>query len=271
VSNAVKFTDKGTIDVRFKVLNPESKAPQLECQVHDTGIGMPKEAVARIFEPFTQVDDSRTRRFGGAGLGLAVSKRLAEQLGGELKIESEVDKGTSCSFTCNIGSLANVNMLSQEEIAERFHDASRDKQKIVSLEGTKFRGKILVVEDCYDNQRLIRTLLKKLDLDITLAENGKQGYDFAVAAEEEGAPFDLIFMDLQMPIMDGYETTRQLRAKGYTRPIVALTANAMDSDKRLCMESGFDLHLAKPIKRRDLIRTLAKYLEVVPETETKLT
>lgn len=260
VGNAVKFTQQGQIDIHFRLLKPKSQPPFLECQVHDTGPGMSTEAIRTVFEPFTQADNSITRQYGGTGLGLTISKRIAMLLGGDLTGQSQSGKGSVFSFTCNVGDLSDVKIFSQEEATRKYLDFSSEEREIPSFSKIELHGRVLLVEDAYDNQRLVKTLLTKLGLEVTIAENGQKGRDIALAAFQKGNPFDLVLMDIQMPIMDGYEATRQLRAQGYNRPIIALTANAMASDKRQCLDAGCNTHLAKPIQRKELIKTLSLYL-----------
>lgn len=272
VGNAIKFTSAGKVEVRFQLLNSTSESPHLECQVCDTGPGMSQEAIQNVFDPFTQADNSITRQFGGTGLGLTISKRIAILLGGDLTIRSQPGQGCIFFFTCEVGNLDNVTILTPAEATKRYADSSLAEQKILSFNETTLCGKILLVEDACDNQRLIQALLHQLSLDVDVVGNGEQGRDMAIAANQEGRPFDLILMDMQMPIMDGYEATRQLRDSGYSQPIIALTANAMADDKRRSFDAGCNAHLAKPIKRKELLKTLIKYLNttksLTPPLET---
>ena len=266
VGNAIKFTEAGKIEIHFRLLTSQSETPLLECQVHDTGPGMTTEALQTVFEPFTQADNSITRQFGGTGLGLTISKRIAELLEGDLIVESYPGEGSIFSFTCAVGNLDGVNIYNQAEAKRQYVSVSSSEKVIQSLNNMKLHGTVLLVEDAYDNQRLIKALLEKVGLKVKIAENGKEGRDMALAAHREGRPFDLILMDIQMPIMDGYEATRQLRAGGYSRPIIALTANAMADDKRHCLDAGCNSHLAKPIQRKELLKTLSFYLKSLQQS-----
>ena len=260
VGNAIKFTSSGKIDVSFKLFKQESKFPLLECRVKDTGIGMDQEVIDTVFDPFIQADISITRKFGGTGLGLTISKRIATLLGGDLAVESRPGEGSTFSFTCKTGNIEDATILTQEEATQKYLDFSFRKREIHPLGKVKLRGRVLLVEDALDNQRLIETILKKLGLDVEIAENGKLGRDAAIEASKKGNPFDLILMDIQMPVMDGYEATRQLRDHGYKRPIIALTANVMATDRDGCLDAGCNSHLAKPIQRKELVETLAFHL-----------
>jgi signal transduction histidine kinase len=199
--NAVKFTSTGAVGLR--VSPAEGSASKLVFEVTDSGLGIPAKDLERIFAPFGQVDASHTRRFGGTGLGLAISRRLAGLLGGALVVASEPGRGSIFRLEIEAPAVARA---SAAEPARR--------------------ARVLVAEDGPDNQRLIRALLRA-HAEVALVENGAEALARALAARDAGEPFDLVFMDMQMPVMDGYEAARRLRESGYTAPIVALTAHAM--------------------------------------------
>jgi len=232
--NAVKFTETGS--VRLRVARPSGSASWLCFEVLDTGVGIGAQDLERIFAPFGQVDSSLTRRFGGAGLGLAIARRLAALLGGSLTVESEPGRGSSFRLELEAPAVA---------LAEPAQSARC--------------ARVLVAEDGPDNQRLIRALLRATHADVALVENGAQALDQACASLDAGAPYDVILMDMQMPVMDGYEATRRLRESGYTAPIVALTAHAMSGDRERCLAAGCDDYLTKPIDRARLLECVARW------------
>ena len=265
MGNAIKFTETGEVRVAIQILDRDRDEPRLQVKVIDTGIGMTQSQIPRLFQPFTQADSSTTRRFGGTGLGLAISKRLAEMLGGELHAEGVLHKGSVFTATVATGPLQNVRWLENPSEAE-----SLDRQAEPALPRKKatIKGRVLVVEDGPDNQRLISYVLKKAGADVRVAENGLIAVDNVEAAHAEGQPFDVILMDMQMPVMDGYEATKRLRAGGFTRPIVALTAHAMSGDRRKCLGAGCDDYLTKPIDRSVLLTTVAQYAAQSKGAET---
>jgi len=215
--------------------------------VVDTGIGIAQERLDALCEPFVQADASTSRRFGGTGLGLAIARKLSEMMGGRLEIASKVGVGSIFSVTIPTGPLEGVKMLSncQEALAE--HERAPASLPRDALSGLK----ILLAEDGPDNQRLIRAVLTKAGAEVAIAENGLMAVERAVAG-----PFDLVLMDIQMPLMDGYEATRKLRAAGFAPPIIALTAHAMASDRDRCLVCGCTAYLSKPVKRRTLLEAV---------------
>ncbi len=249
VGNAVKFTEVGHVRLVARVAGSDSPCPKLQVDVCDTGLGMTPEQAAKIFQPFSQADASTTRRFGGTGLGLAISKRLAEKLGGDIAVRSAPGEGTTCSLTVDTGSLQNANWV-DKPVDEESGAGAGEAQRLCC---SSLDCRVLLAEDGPDNQRLISFLLKKAGADVTIAENGLTAHDLALAARDSGQPFDVILMDMQMPVMDGYEATRKLRNEGYTGPILALTAHAMNTDQRRCLDAGCDDYLTKPIDRPRLM------------------
>jgi len=257
VGNALKFTEAGSVRLVARLVLGTAKPPSMQFDVVDTGIGMTHEQASRLFKPFTQADASTTRKFGGTGLGLTISKRLAEALGGDITISSSSGKGSTFSVTVETGPVDGVAILDNATmaVAER-----RQKVEVPPAPAVKLDCRILLAEDGPDNQRLISFVLKKAGAEVTLAENGLIAHDKALAARETGEPFDIILMDMQMPIMDGYTATGKLRNANYTGPIVALTANAMAGDDEKCRQAGCDGYATKPIDRAKLFATIAQYL-----------
>jgi PAS domain S-box-containing protein len=253
LGNAIKFTDQGEVRLAVR-LSSDCVPPHLQLEVADTGIGMNEEQIGQLFKPFSQVDNSSTRKFSGTGLGLCISKHLAEALGGDIEVRSNPGKGSTFIVTIDPGPLDGIHMIRNAQESLLDHQPTT-----TGTTPDKFvlHGRILLAEDGLDNQRLIATLLKKAGVEVTAVEDGQLAVEAALAALETGQPFEVILMDMQMPVMDGYEATRQLRSRGYTGPIVALTAHAMAEDCQKCLDAGCDDYLAKPIDRQRLLATVA--------------
>jgi signal transduction histidine kinase/FixJ family two-component response regulator len=260
IGNGIKFTERG--EVRLVVgLAPADRSPMLQIDVVDTGVGMRAEQVARLFQPFTQADTSTTRRFGGTGLGLTISKRLAEMLGGDVcVVASTLDTGSRFRCTVATGPLDGVRMIDDAEAA------ADDRQTATSatapageprLDGCR----VLVAEDGPDNQRLIAHILGRAGSTVTVVENGELALHAVEDKQDAGHPFHVVLMDMQMPVMDGYEATRLLRARGYAGVIMALTAHAMTSDRERCLACGCDDYVSKPINRAAFLATIRRTLD----------
>jgi PAS domain S-box-containing protein len=249
VGNAVKFTQRGSVRIVTSFLSEWREGqPAVKIEVIDTGIGIREDVLAQLFEPFNQGDSSVSRKFGGTGLGLNISRHIAHMLGGELTVTSVFGQGSNFTLIVPTGSLEGVAMLQQP--AEIEEQAAGDAAEPI---GENLGGiRILLAEDGYDNQRLIEAILRKAGALVETVENGR-----LALARAESEPFDLILMDMNMPEMDGYQATRTLRDHGYAKPVVALTANAMSDDCRQCLAAGCNEYLAKPIDRAQLIRTIA--------------
>ncbi len=243
VGNALKFTHDGHIQIRMQAEKAED-GWNLLTDVKDTGIGMPPELQSQIFEKFTQGDSSSKRKHGGAGLGLAISKQLVELMGGTISVASEEGKGTSFDFNLRLPDL---------ELVE-------NTEKPVAVDADtlpEIKADILLVEDNLVNQKVAVAMLKKLGCKVSVAPNGAQALK-----QIPDHKFDLIFMDCQMPILDGFETTRAIRQMvGEIRdiPIVAMTAHALKEDRQQCLDSGMDDYISKPVDRNKLIAILRKY------------
>jgi signal transduction histidine kinase/CheY-like chemotaxis protein len=252
VGNALKFTYQGQVRVSASV--DATKQPHcLRIVVEDTGIGMTEDEMSRVFDPFTQADGSTTRRFGGTGLGLAVSLRLARLLGGDITVQSEHGVGSSFVLTIDLGSLDGVAMVeSLGETALPMKIGGGDHS--AALED--LQANVLVAEDNPVNQKLLRLILEKAGVTVDLVENGVAAVDAALFARETGHPYDLVLMDMFMPILDGHTATHQLRTLDYRGPIVALTASAMAEDREKCLAAGCDDFLTKPIDRKRLLEVV---------------
>jgi Amt family ammonium transporter len=252
----VKFTESGSVRIVTSLRRESDQPPCLQCDVIDTGIGMTGEQVNRLFQPFAQADASTTRRFGGTGLGLTISKRLAEMLGGDITVTSTPGRGSAFRVTVGTGALSGVGMIEQPRTG-----ATPPGSPAPARSDTHplLHCRILLAEDGPDNQRLIAFVLKKAGAVVTVAPNGRIAYDEALAARAHGQPFDVILMDMQMPVMDGYTATMQLREAEYAGPIIALTAHAMDGDDSKCRAAGCDDYLTKPIDRNTFLATVASW------------
>jgi CheY-like chemotaxis protein len=213
----------------------------------DTGIGMAQEVLERVFEPYIQADNSITRKFGGSGLGLTISRHFAQALGGQLTVRSELGKGSTFTLTIDPGPLEGVAILEPEavELTE-----SLGQQAPSELRLPKCR--VLVVEDGLSNQKLIKVVLERAGAVVQSATNGQEGLQMASTQT-----FDVILMDMQMPLMDGYTATALLRQRGCKLPIIALTAAAMKGDEEKCRAAGCDGFLSKPLDMDSLLRTVA--------------
>jgi PAS domain S-box-containing protein len=256
MSNAIKFTKKGAVKVRVKVL-PDEPEPHLLIQVSDTGVGIPTDKFEAIFDPFVQADNSVTRRFGGTGLGLTICRRIAQALGGSISVSSEVGKGSTFAVTIGIGSLEGINILD----APRADGMRSPRQQLQSALPSLAGVRILLVEDGESNRKLIGLVLREVGAEVAAAENGLVGSNLALEK-----PFDLILMDMQMPVMDGYAATTLLRQKGVTVPILALTAHAMIGDEEKCRAAGCSGYVVKPVDADLLVRTIAESLGISGNT-----
>lgn len=257
IGNAIKFTEEGNVQVRVAVPQ-HGPIGMLTVDVIDTGIGMTDEHVARLFEPFGQADATVTRRYGGTGLGLIISKRLSEMLGGSIElVRTAPAAGTHFRAQVAVGDLTNTPL--HDNPADALADAGRTQHREVERAIPDLNCRILVAEDGPDNQRLIAHVLRKAQAEVTLVENGALAVEAALTALADAKPFDMILMDMQMPVMDGYTATTMLRSEGYRHPIVALTAHAMSNDRERCLAAGCDDYATKPINRKRLIRLIAAF------------
>ncbi|HCO21901.1 MAG TPA: hybrid sensor histidine kinase/response regulator, partial [Gimesia maris] len=262
IGNAIKFTEVGTICLDTSFLENPGGEPQVQFTVIDQGIGMTESQMAGLFRPFSQADSSTTRKYGGTGLGLTICKRLTDVLGGDISVTSKLNQGSQFSATVKTGNLEGIPLLQELQQNDNTQSTkplpAQSEEQALSLKGKK----ILLAEDGPDNQKLIRFILKKAGAEVTVAENGEAARQAAMRAMEIGLLYDVILMDMQMPILDGYGATRILREQGYSGPIISLTANAMEGDREKCISVGCNEHLTKPIDRRKLVSMLANCCEV---------
>ncbi|MFO0827708.1 MAG: ATP-binding protein [Phycisphaerales bacterium] len=251
VSNAIKFTECGEVAIVLALEGqPTDRAPHLRFEVRDTGIGIRDDQMDRLFRPFMQADGSTTRKYGGTGLGLAISARLVEMLGGTLGVESKPGIGSTFRFRVRTGPLNATTFVSGLDLATRREAAS----PVVTMS-----GRVLLAEDGIDNQRLLTLHLRTIGLDVDIATNGREAIDAAIRSLSS-RPFDLILMDLQMPTLDGMGATKELRAKGWNGPILALTASAHADAKSDALASGCDDILTKPIDRATLADACRRWI-----------
>ena len=255
LSNAIKFTSKGSIRLSVHVENSDEKNAFLKFSVRDTGIGMSEKAMQRLFTPFTQADSSMTRKYGGTGLGLTISKSLIEMMHGEIQCESREGVGTIFTFTAQFELPAPKSSTLDQVLESATEEAEKSGVHIPEyMKGIS----ILLVEDNKINQLVATELLKSQGFLVDVAENGKE----AIQRVHE-KNYDMVLMDIQMPEMDGLQATRFIRQEERFAelPILAMTANAMAGDRELCLEAGMNDHIAKPIQPSNLYRTLIKWLQ----------
>jgi PAS domain S-box-containing protein len=262
VGNAVKFTTSGGVRVVTR-LQEDADEAMLFVDVFDSGIGMTQQQAVDVFNPFTQADSSITRRFGGTGLGLTISKRFAEALGGDILVESEPGEGSRFSAAVATGKIAGVKRLPIDEILSgQWQEVSGETKH------WKFpESKILVVDDGEENRELLQVVLGDIGIAVVTAENGQIALD-RLASET----FDMVLMDVQMPVMDGYTAVRAMRERNFTLPVIAMTADAMLGAQQKCLDAGYSEYMTKPIDIDYLLERLAELLggELLGETPDRL-
>ncbi|HEX3771945.1 MAG TPA: ATP-binding protein [Polyangiaceae bacterium] len=257
VGNAIKFTSEGSVRIRVQSDGPDVADPRLTIDVADEGIGMTEAQIEKLFAPFVQADASTTRKFGGTGLGLVISKRLAEALGGSIQVESAPGVGSVFQLRVPTGPLAGVPMVDGRVEAGVVNKTDLAGPPAMTIPPT---ARVLLAEDGRDNQALITTYLAKAGAQVKVVDNGQLAVDEALAAVDAEAPYDVVLMDMQMPVLDGYSATSKLRMQGYRGPVVALTAHAMAGDRERCQSAGCDDYLSKPVDRAKLIATVARFV-----------
>jgi len=252
IGNAVKFTEKGSVEVSVTPVHRRMDRVGVLFSVRDTGIGIPAEQQARLFKPFTQADESMTRKYGGTGLGLAISGNLVSLMGGKIDVTSEPGKGSEFSF-----------ILELVERPDTEEGAKPSAPSAAPVPRASTRGRILVAEDNEINQQVIREILEGMGLAVEIAKNGREAVDKAAS----GRAIDAILMDLQMPEMDGYEAARTIKARADLQriPIIAVTAHALSSERQRCMEAGMDGYVSKPVNPDRLIAALRNWIPALEE------
>ena len=251
IGNAIKFTDKGEVSITESVTQGPT-GPVLRIDVKDSGIGIPSDKVNAIFEPFVQAESSTTRKYGGTGLGLTISRKFARALGGDIVADSVLGQGSTFHITIAPGDLSKVALFNKAQILASLTSESQN----TDVSWTFDDKRILVVDDSNENRELVRLVLDETGLQVVEADNGQAAVDLALAQK-----FDLILMDMQMPIMDGYTATRRLRAQGLTLPIIAFTAHALSGFEQEILEVGCSGYLTKPIDIDGMLELLGKELD----------
>ncbi|MCI5141079.1 MAG: response regulator, partial [Candidatus Electrothrix sp. ATG1] len=245
-NNAVKFTSQGAIDINVKRLHERDKITLLEFCIADTGIGMSSQQKSKLFKSFSQADSSTTRKFGGTGLGLAISKKLVEMMGGTIWFESAINQGSRFYFTLPFAAC-------QEELLDT-KKVTNSVEEFLNLQGTE----VLLVEDNTLNQELAKLLLTRKGISVTLANNGAEALEIL-----QTTSFDCVLMDIQMPVMDGYTASREIRKipQYQDLPIIALTANAMSTDQEKSKEAGMNEHVGKPFNENEIFTVMSRYIK----------
>ncbi len=253
VSNAVKFTEGGQVSVTVDEI-----AAGVQITVKDSGIGIPQDRIEAMFQRFTQADDSTTRTYGGTGLGLSISQQLVGLMGGEIGVTSEVGVGSTFWFTlvlqADVSTPTPVRRISGPPAPAKRNTAANAEG---AHRPTDLRARVLVVDDNRINQMVARGMLEKLGCRVELAANGEEAVSMV-----QTMPFDVVLMDCQMPVMDGYKATKVIRSSGLKLPIVAVTASAMEGDRQRCLEAGMDDYLTKPVRAEALAQAMLRWAGV---------
>ncbi|QDS96628.1 Sensory/regulatory protein RpfC [Roseimaritima multifibrata] len=259
--NALKFTERGGVTIEIRMVR--GRQPHIEASIQDTGIGMTPEQQKKIFDAFQQADGSTTRRFGGTGLGLAISRQFAEAMGGTLTVSSVPDKGSTFLVRLPTGSLRGTRLMSIEEIEADLEELTDTNDAAQTLRLPAKR--ILIVDDGEANRRLLELVLRRAG---AVTHLGCDGRDALKAVSEQD--FDLVLMDMQMPVMTGYEAAQRIRSTGCNVPIIALTGNAMKGDRQRCIEAGCNEFLTKPVNVDLLVQTVAQFVGCEPRPIEKV-
>lgn len=257
-SNAIKFTEQGHVYLNVAYL---TKSSSLIFEVIDTGVGVEVEQQEKIFRSFEQADSSTTRNFGGSGLGLTLSKRLAKMLNGEISVVSTVNKG-SC-FTVKLEVVEPENSVFIHDNTYK-NTIEKSNEKITEI--PKLMGKVLVAEDNEDIRELVKLIIKKVGVELDVVANGQEAVEKAIESE-----YDLVFLDIQMPVMDGLTAMKELKQQGYRKPVIAMTANAIKNDRNMYNEVGFSNFISKPINRDYLYLLLSQYLKPMKNSKSERT
>jgi|GEM_PF-6496610 len=242
ISNAVKFTEKGFVELVIKVKNIDEKKVCLHFEINDSGMGISSEKLEFLFKPFSQGDNSISRKYGGSGLGLVISSNLLNKMGGNLEVESQEGKGSSFYFDLDF---------SIHSIEKKAH-----YEKYLNLENMT----ALVVDDKKNSRDSLRNILESWNMIVSEASSGRSGLDKVIDLEKNGECFDIILMDLQMPVMDGFEASKIIRESNKQIPIIALSAAVMKEDREKSYEFGMNEHLSKPIDEKKLFEILNKWI-----------
>jgi PAS domain S-box-containing protein len=251
VGNAIKFTEKGGVKVTAGFHQEVAGESSLTIDVTDTGVGMSTKVLGNVFEPFVQADTSVTRKFGGTGLGLAISRKFARAMGGDIIVTSELGRGSTFSVRIPAGKTKGVRFTTAEDAIYEIRDRQQTRSEnplTIQLKTCR----ILVVDDGEANRQLLSVVLRRAGAMVELASNGQEAVDVVALRD-----FDLILMDMQMPLKDGYTATREIRGMRFKKPIIALTGNAMNGDEEKCLKAGCSDFLTKPVDIDVLLERLA--------------
>ncbi|MBF0396361.1 MAG: response regulator [Desulfobacterales bacterium] len=250
ISNAIKFTEKGIVSIYMHQIEKKEDSISIKFEIHDTGIGIPKEKIPILFDTFTQVDSSTTRKYGGTGLGLAISKRLVEMMSGNITIKSEINKGSIFTFTAKFG------------LGDTKKEIEKQKNDELNLNMGFPEAKILLVEDNSFNRFVAREIINNMGAKIFEAVSGQEAINILLKSKED-TPYDVVLMDVQMPEMDGFEATQKIRKEERFKklPIIAMTAYALKGDREKCIEAGMNDYLTKPIDVKLLFDVLSKWIK----------
>lgn len=252
--NAIKFTDKGTVSIHISMPEPTAQGENqlLYFEVIDTGKGIPQERIESIFEPFEQIEDIVTRKETGAGLGLAISTELVKRMGGELSVESELNQGSCFRFTIDIGDVSEV---------DRQHLTFAQREGIANAESLEtLTGRILVVDDAADIRTLIEKICVEFGLQVDTAQNGVEAIEKCRQSLSVKQPYDLVLMDIHMPLLDGRQAISQIRPLGFEAPVIAVTAAALKGVKQSLLDIGFTAVLHKPLNKSAMYSCIHQYL-----------
>jgi PAS domain S-box-containing protein len=255
VGNAIKFTEAGRVRLVTSLDRRPGKPPKLRFDVIDTGIGIREDEIVAIFHPFTQGRRRASGKPDGTGLGLAICRQLAKMLGGDIQVQSTPGKGSTFSVTIDVGDMEGLEMPAETAASGDCLETSNE------LPCPRLSDcRVLLADDGRDNVRLFSAMLRKSGAEVETVDNGQSAVSAVINAWEAGKEFDVVLMDMQMPIMDGFEATQRLRRLGYSGSIIALTACAMNGDRQHCLEAGCDDYLTKPIDRNALLACVASHI-----------
>lgn len=253
--NGLKFTEEGGVSIRIRSEEVDCRV-RLEIEVQDTGVGISEDQQPRIFEPFNQGDNSSTRTVGGTGLGLTISKRLTNLMGGDIQVVSSPGNGST--FTATFDTAVATPPVEVIEAAVpaplpresgKTNEGPRSAEPGRDADSIRLQGRVLLAEDTPLNQALVSAYLRKAGAEVSIAENGQRAVEMIESQQKQDRGFDLVLMDMQMPVLDGYGAVRLLRSRGYTGKIIALTAHAMEGDREKCIDAGCDDYATKPLDR----------------------
>lgn len=263
VGNSIKFTAHGNVDLSLTCTCVKGQR-FVRFRVVDTGIGIEPSRLKAVFDPFVQADTSTTRKFGGTGLGLTVSRRLAQKMGGDICVTSR--PGSGSTFTFDVPYEEHFDKVVEDEVSSTqfgspreakatHHDEPLETSETLNLNGAR----VLLAEDDRLNQHFIAVMMRRAGADVSVASDGQEAFDLAVNSMQSGLPFDVILMDMQMPVLDGYGAAARLRQNNWEGPIIALTAHAMNGDREKCIEAGCTDYLTKPVKRDRLLPIVERW------------